>query len=106
MNKTIEQRALQWALGDDTGTSSITLARYMLGMPPARYNAAPHDVHDRRRCIDLLKLIPEWLPRLDELAHAYAADETIVLSDGKLDFEIGSWHKQIPMIMQEGGFNE
>lgn len=106
MTSSIEQRALQWALGDDTGTSSTTLACYMLGLPAPRYSSAPSDAADRGRCIRLLKLIPEWLPRLDELAHAYAADETIVLSDGKLDFEIGSWHKQIPMIMQEGGFNE
>jgi hypothetical protein len=105
---TIERRAIEWALGNDTGTSSQTLCAFMLGINATngcRGNGAsypPSDADDRSRCIRLLKLIPEWLPRLPELAEANPGGNwnpeqpnTPVKS---------SWEYQIPLILKEGGF--
>lgn len=109
MNKTIEQRALQWAFGGDTGISSETLAAHMLGVEKAGPfgKQAPSDAADRARCIRLLKHIPEWLPRLDELK---TLDVGTVSVNGdppvpRAEF-YQSWTQQLPLIMQEGGFNE
>lgn len=102
------KRAMQWALSDDTGTSSKTLCAFMLGMNQTNgcrgWGASypPSDADDRGRCIRLLKLIPEWLPRLPELAEANPG--------GNYDPEHpdkpvkSSWAYQIPLILQEGGF--
>lgn len=94
---TIERRALRWALSNDTGTSSETLAAFMLGIERDGWDHPPSDGADRGRCIRLLKLIPEWLPRLPELAAVGPGD--INTTDHKDD-----WAAQIPLILQEGGF--
>lgn len=78
MTQTIERRAMAWFASDDTGTSSMTLARHMLGMP---HNdgfgiCEPADGGDLGRCLRLLAKIPEWEPRVPELAnlsHTWAA---------------------------------
>lgn len=103
---TVQQRAIKWALGDDTGTSSKTLCAFMLGMNSTngcrRYGASypPSDADDRGRCIRLLKLIPEWLPRLPELAEANPGG----CRDGTNKPVKQSWAYQIPLILQEGNF--
>jgi hypothetical protein len=63
----IEERAAQWRAGRDTGASSKTLCAMMLGETP-RYRDHPHDGDDLGRCLRLLELIPEWKPRLPEMA--------------------------------------
>lgn len=98
---TIERRALKWALGDDTGISSETLAQFMLGIEARTWIGPPSDAADRGRCIRLLKLIPEWLPRLPELAAAGPGDTKTV--NGSEDHKY-KWSVQIPLILQEGGF--
>lgn len=69
---------MAWFASDDTGTSSQTIARHMLGLP---HNdgfgiSEPCDGGDLGRCLRLLAKIPEWEPRVPELAklsHTWAA---------------------------------
>lgn len=98
---TIEKRALQWLLSGDTGTSSETLCAFMLGLERGHYSSYPADAADRGRCIGLLKLIPEWLPRLTALAAAEPGRPHTV--NGEVNHHYG-WTEQIPLILQEGGF--
>lgn len=68
--ETIERRALEWFASGDTGTSSETIARHMLGL---KYTGAfgvsePSDGGDLARCLRLLSKIPEWAPRINEMA--------------------------------------
>lgn len=67
---TIEQRAMAWMMGGDTGASSSTIARHMLGLPHTSPFgvSAPSDNWDLGRCLRLLALIPEWEQRLPEMA--------------------------------------
>lgn len=76
--QTIERRALAWFASHDTGISSMTIARHMLGLPHenAFDISHPHDGGDMGRCLRLLAKIPEWEPRVPELAalsHCWAA---------------------------------
>lgn len=65
----IERRALEWFAGDDTGVSSKTLACHMLGIKPkGMWSSYPFDPADLGRCLRLLELIPEWKPRVAEMA--------------------------------------
>lgn len=102
------KRAMQWALSDDTGTSSKTLCAFMLGMNQTNgcrgWGASypPSDADDRGRCIRLLKLIPEWLPRLPELAEANPGGNWNPDEPNKP--VKSSWAYQIPLILQEGKF--
>lgn len=97
---TIEQRAIKWALSRHTGTSSQTLCAFMLGIERDDYSLPPFDVHDRARCIRLLKLIPEWLPRLPELAAANPGG----MGGEPDEVNNANWSEQIKLILQEGGF--
>lgn len=104
--KPVEQRALFWAMSGDTGISSEAIAKHMTGNPPSRM-MPPSDISDRGRCIRLLELIPEWLPRLDEMKK-YDAPETkptgIVIGGSGISAYNNSWSKQIPLIVSEGNF--
>ncbi len=75
--ETIEQRALTWLLSSDTGASSKSLARHMLGTKhEGGYVSAPWDGDDLGRCLRLLAKIPEWEARIGEMAalsHMWAA---------------------------------
>jgi len=73
---TIEQRAYEWMHGIDVdrGVSSETIWWLMMGHPrPAHFTISgyPHDPSDFGRCHKLLKAIPEWKPRLHEVADHY-----------------------------------
>jgi len=100
--KSIEQRALYWALSDNTGTSSKTLCRFMLGFPQ-KNPMPPSDRDDRLRCIMLLELIPEWLLRLGELAKTKPIEMSVIGSTG-ITTQVTGWADQIPLIIKEGGF--
>lgn len=106
--KTVDQRAVFWALSSDTGSSSKALARHMMGFGLNNdrfYSGPPSDSDDRGRCIRLLELIPEWLPRLGELIEADAPEqESIVISSAGIRGETNSWGKQIKLILMEGRF--
>lgn len=81
-----QKTLIDWATGDDNGTSSEYLCRYMVGLEPNKTwgKSHPYDQADRGRCIRLLNRNPEWWDRLDELAE---------VSEG--------WKEQIPLIRKE-----
>jgi len=102
---TIEERALKWALSGDTGVSSETLCAFMSGVPVQRMPGSPSDASDRGRCIRLLKIIPEWIPRLNELTMLDNKEVSINGADPVPYSETEySWTYQIPLIIKEGGF--
>jgi hypothetical protein len=92
------KKIVDWATSHDTGSSSITLCRFMLGL--SHEGDYPFDASDRGRCIRLLNLIPEWWDRLDEMA-SIPARESIVMSTIGFTTVKEGWAKQIPLIKQE-----
>lgn len=101
--KSVEQRALFWALSGDTGTSSEALCAHMTGNPSTRYAGPPSDASDRGRCIRLLELIPEWIPRLNELKkYDEKPEQGITISSAGISSYSNTWGKQIPLIVHEG----
>lgn len=64
-------KADTWIAGDDTGISSRTIWAVMRGVPANRWASPPLDPSDFARCCRLLSLMPEWRPRLSEVAAAY-----------------------------------
>lgn len=94
------ERALRWSLSDYTGTSSQTLCAFMLGIKRDAHDMPPFDKSDRARCIKLLRLIPEWLPRLPELAEANPGG----MGGEPSEVNNANWSEQIKLILQEGGF--
>ena len=71
----VEQRAINWIIGDHTGTSSKTMWAVLMGADletPDRFRfSPPHDPSDFRRCHLLLEAVPEWRERLPEVAAAF-----------------------------------
>lgn len=66
---TIEQRAIQWIVSRDTGDSSKAIWAHMMGaQKPDLGWPHPYDPDDLGRCLRLLRLIPEWKPRLPEMS--------------------------------------
>ena len=70
-DKTVEERANKWIVDGRVGQSSKAIWSHMMGVAlkddgfGARY---PHDPDDLNRCLLLLELIPEWTPRMAEMA--------------------------------------
>ena len=62
-----EKRAAQWVVGRDTGLSSMCLWAVMMGVKPGDISH-PRDGADLGRCARLLAAVPEWRPRLPEMA--------------------------------------
>lgn len=101
----VEGRAIYWALSDDTGMSSKAIARHMTGGRHGISGASPpSDSSDRGRCIRLLELIPEWIPRLNEMVKydALKPEVGIVINSMGINAYDNSWSKQIPLIIAEG----
>jgi hypothetical protein len=68
-SQSIQARYQAWKTGHDTGMSSECLGRQMAGISNAgRDNSYPYDTHDLSRCLRLLRIIPEWRPRIGEMA--------------------------------------
>ena len=62
-------RAHRWIVGRDTGMSSKAIWAHMMGAGEPGFGwSVPHDPDDLSRCLRLLKLIPEWAPRMPEMA--------------------------------------
>jgi hypothetical protein len=70
MVKSTQQRATEWIVGRDTGTSSKTIWSVMQMVKPD-YASPPSDPDDFGRCYRLLKLIPEWRESLSLVSKAY-----------------------------------
>jgi hypothetical protein len=63
---------LKWLLGNDTGTSSITIWAVMMGETDLSFGFdIPYDPADFGRCYRLLKMFPEWESRLNEMAEKF-----------------------------------
>ena len=89
--KTLEGRVISWLLSDDTGASSLSICAHMLGEPCEGY--APSDCSDLGRCLRLLDLVPEWGPRVLEMA-TYGPDWK-----GLVD----QWDQIVHLYHNEGG---
>lgn len=63
----------RWLHGCDTGTSSLTIAHVLGGVPMAsdRHPSEPCDPADFGRCSRLLDLMPGWRERLGEVAERF-----------------------------------
>jgi hypothetical protein len=73
-NMTLDQRAIEWLLGGDTGISSKTILSVMTGIQSGEgYTSVPSDPSDFGRCYRLLFRFPEWRKRLPEVAKKYPA---------------------------------
>lgn len=62
---------IDWLTNGNHGASSKCMLRHMLGLPDGdKYgeNCYPRDHWDRERCLILLKIMPEWQSRIDEMA--------------------------------------
>jgi hypothetical protein len=59
-------RANAWIAGRDTGASSKALWAVMMGVKSD--GSYPSDGGDLGRCLRLLEAVPEWKPRLKEMA--------------------------------------
>ncbi len=70
MSTTKNKNAMQWIAGHDTGVSSKTIWSHMMGarVERAPWGTCPLDPSDFGRCHRLLLLVPEWRPRLPEMA--------------------------------------
>lgn len=60
-------RANAWIVDGDVGASSRAIWSHMMGTP-CHEMPAPRDLDDLNRCLLLLDLIPEWSPRMLEMA--------------------------------------
>jgi len=60
------EKALDWIVGNDTGSSSKALWAFMMGRKTD--GSYPHDPADLGRCLRLLELVPEWKVRIPEMA--------------------------------------
>lgn len=59
-------RANSWIAGRDTGASSKAIWAVMMGQKGD--GSYPSDGDDLGRCLRLLEFIPEWKPRINEMA--------------------------------------
>lgn len=102
MNNKELLKITEWATGTDTGLSSRSLCRFMLGIPADNWGyEAPYDADDRGRCIRLLNLIPEWWDRLDELTKLPSKESNLLSAKG-IEIVQRGWKEQIPLIRKEG----
>lgn len=65
-SKQVQERALWWISNGEVGMSSKTMWNKFMGQPVG-YPNHPHDPDDFKRCYKLLKTVPEWKYRMDEL---------------------------------------
>ena len=95
--------ALQWIVGHDTGTSSITIWSVMNGVEEYYRQGIPLDVDDFGRCVRLLVRVPEYRDRLQEVANKYPEWQPIIDDWKELerlywkweasDYAVEVWHE-------------
>lgn len=93
----IFERATRWIVSDDTGSSSKAIWAHMMCAPDSGGDRSryPSDPDDLGRCLRLLELIPEWAPRITEMAQ---------YSPGWFGL-ISSWDEIAAMMAEEVGVN-
>jgi hypothetical protein len=65
----VTHRSTCWIVDGDTGLSSEAIWANMMGTQRPRWGwSHPLDPADLGRCLRLLEVIPEWKPRLPEMA--------------------------------------
>lgn len=83
------QAALAWITGRDTGQSSITIWAVMMGAVDPTADSwtysTPMDADDLGRCLRLLDRVPEWKPRLPEVAERFPAWGPLVREWSRLE---------------------
>ena len=67
MNAKELTKIIQWFLSNKDGVSSQGICSYMLGLDCYWGTQPPSDKGDRARCIKLLKLVPEFYRRINEM---------------------------------------
>ena len=108
--------ALQWLLGGDTGMSSKTICAVMVGAETPKYcGDVPGDPDDFGRCYRLLKLIPTWRGRLQEVADRYKEWGPLVREWTELErmYEAERWpappkilYQRMQELIEEGRLGE
>ena len=76
--KKLETNPEDWERGLFVGSSSATIFAVMMGRTPAgigrdRIGAVPRDPDDFSRCHRLLRVVPEWRSRLQDVSERYSA---------------------------------
>ena len=67
--QSLEQRAQNWIINGQVGMSSKAIWSQMMGVDDKEDGFSwPSDPDDLNRCLLLLDLIPEWKPRMGEMA--------------------------------------
>lgn len=89
MAKTLERKALEWLVGNDTGMSSCSILTAILGLPVLdewrRHGCLPSDYWDFGRCRRLLEAIPEFATRMHEVTERFPRWGPMVDAWGELD---------------------
>lgn len=68
MSDDLLARVATWLSSGDTGSSSKAICSHMSGGTVPDPLSYPRDGADLARCLRLLKLFPEWEPRISEMA--------------------------------------
>jgi hypothetical protein len=65
----MHERIINWFVTGDTGVSSEAIVAQMMGIETGRtWGDHPHDCGDFGRCYKLLEAVPEFKPRINEMA--------------------------------------
>lgn len=82
---TLEDRSRAWYMDGEVGMSSLAIWHHMSGRGvPADGWRHPIDLADLNRCLLLLDLIPEWAPRMSEMAQYSVEWAGLVAAWGEL----------------------
>lgn len=71
-------RLIGWFASDDTGMSSKQIAAWLAAGVRMPCRDHPYDPSDLGRCLRLLEIIPEWKPRIGEMASVSPAWAALV----------------------------
>lgn len=93
----VPAKALDWIVSGDTGLSSEAIWATMVGAK-RKWSSYPHDPADLGRCLRLLRLMPRWRKRLDEMRQHGPAWAALVEHwddlEALMDEEVGiDWSK-------------